>query len=341
MKLLLSVVALILATPTFVTLSFVVAETATTTRYWDCSGGACGCAYLPPHLQGNHELPAHCYSNALFDAPVGNPFGATFYGSAAVSQALGGGDWMAEACGKCWKVTGTANIPSYDTTTVTTLVLKGTNYCPPDNQACANGKRHFDIAAPGFDFHEFSLSNTCSQVEPNEIAGFESCEYWMIDSDNPNENCNCNLFSNSVLRNGCQNFKSLHWDNPTVDIEEVNCPTELAQLPCWEENGNDYPWPDAPALCLDPLAESSLTPAPGPIPSEPTAAPTFVATNDPTAAPITSEPTAAPTLVASGDPTLPGVVIETATTTRHWVSDDIEYVPMELLDDGILQIGPR
>ena len=32
---------------------------ATTTRYWDCAGGACGCAYIP--LEGNTNKPAHCY----------------------------------------------------------------------------------------------------------------------------------------------------------------------------------------------------------------------------------------------------------------------------------------
>merc|ERR1711981_1073957 len=52
---------------------------ATTTRYWDCSGGSCGCGYGDP----NH--PAMCNSNALFAAPGGNEYGATFYGTAALS----------------------------------------------------------------------------------------------------------------------------------------------------------------------------------------------------------------------------------------------------------------
>jgi len=83
--------------------------TATTTRYWDCAGGSCGCAYLPDHLDGDHQLPAHCYSNALFRAPPDNIHGAKFYGTAAVSKALGGDDWLGTGCGKCWKVTGTCN----------------------------------------------------------------------------------------------------------------------------------------------------------------------------------------------------------------------------------------
>jgi len=66
----------------------------------------------------------------LFDAPAGNTYGAKFYGSAAISQQLGGADWLGPGCGKCWKVTGTSNIGGHSGTT-TTLVLKGTNYCPP------------------------------------------------------------------------------------------------------------------------------------------------------------------------------------------------------------------
>jgi len=73
---------------------------ASTTRYWDCSGGACGCGYGDP---GN---PTHCNANALFDAPSGNPYGAKFYGTAAVSSALGGDYWLSSSCGKCWALTG-------------------------------------------------------------------------------------------------------------------------------------------------------------------------------------------------------------------------------------------
>jgi hypothetical protein len=201
-------------------------KTATTTRYWDCSGGSCGCSFIPTGLGDNQ--PVHCHSNAMFVAPVGNPFGATYYGAAAISEALGGGNWMSSGCGKCWKVTGYSPI----TARSTTLVLKGTNFCPPSNAACANNKAHFDIAAPGFDVIEFSQSNTCSEREPEEATGFASCGRWMIDSRNPNENCNCDSFNDQVLKAGCKNFYNLKWDNPQVDYEEVACPIELAELHC-------------------------------------------------------------------------------------------------------------
>ena len=133
-------------------LNTVASKYATTTRYWDCSGGSCGCGYSK---NGN---PVHCPSNSMFKAPAGNPYGAKFYGSAAISQTLGGGDWLASGCGKCFKVTGSANVGGHSEST--TVVLKGTNYCPPGNPSC-NGKDHFDIAAPGFDYPNASISNTC------------------------------------------------------------------------------------------------------------------------------------------------------------------------------------
>lgn len=52
----------------------------------------------------------------------------------------------------------------------TTLVLKGTNFCPDDNPLCKKGP-HFDIAAPGFDVPEASFANTCAANEPDEAAG--------------------------------------------------------------------------------------------------------------------------------------------------------------------------
>jgi len=199
---------------------------ATTTRYWDCSGGSCACSFVRDGF--SDAEPVHCHSNAMFVAPSGNLFGATYYGAAAISEALGGGDWMSSGCGKCWKVTGFSDI----TELRTTLVLKGTNFCPPVNAACSDGKAHFDIAAPGFDVTEFSLSNTCSQREPDEAAGFEACGRWLIDSTDAYENCDCDAFKDPVLKAGCNNFYSLKWDNTPVHYEEVSCPPELAQLHC-------------------------------------------------------------------------------------------------------------
>ena len=54
----------------------------------------------------------------------------------------------------------------------------------------------------------------------------------MINSGDPNANCNCGSFRDSTLREGCENFYNLKWNNPTVDYEEVSCPRELSDLHC-------------------------------------------------------------------------------------------------------------
>lgn len=64
----------------------------------------------------------------------------------------------------------------------TTLVLKGTNFCPNENPFCAKGP-HFDIAAPGFDVTEASFANTCSVNEPNEAAGESFYSKLILDLD--------------------------------------------------------------------------------------------------------------------------------------------------------------
>mmetsp|Transcript_4898 Transcript_4898/g.7338 ORF Transcript_4898/g.7338 Transcript_4898/m.7338 type:complete len:90 (-) Transcript_4898:868-1137(-) len=87
---------------------------------------------------------------------------------------------MSEGCGKCFKLTGSSNIPNKEGLK-TTIILKGTNYCPPGNPKCENGGIHFDIAAPGFDYLAASLSNHCDEIYPaGEKEAFKMCSMWMI-----------------------------------------------------------------------------------------------------------------------------------------------------------------
>ena len=107
------------------------------------------------------------------------------------------------------------------------MVLKGTNYCPPSNSVCA-GQAHFDIAAPGFDYPGASQSNTCNQVDNDPgLQVPQTCGYWMIKDNEPDKNCDCSIFKDKVLEDGCNNFRSLGWNNPSVDYEVVDCPDEL------------------------------------------------------------------------------------------------------------------
>ena len=273
-------------------------------RYWDCSGGACGCAYLPFE---DPNQPAHCHSNAMFKAPTNNPYGARYYGTAAVSPVLFNSDnsnnsWLGDGCGKCWKLTGTANIAGHDTTTISTIVLKGANLCPNGNTLCEAGP-HFDIAAPGFDVRAFSFAHTCPERDAAEAEGFAACEGWMIGNQDPTTNCDCEKFNDPILRDGCRNFRSLSWDNAGVQFEEVACPLELDRLSCWEENGNGYPFGipefcasniDGPISAPTPVSTPNPTPQPTPQPITPVPTPPPVATSTPTPAP-TPQPTPQPT----------------------------------------------
>ncbi|CAJ1966736.1 unnamed protein product [Cylindrotheca closterium] len=279
---------------------------ATTTRYWDCSGGACGCAYLP-FGPGTDSQPSHCHSNAMFAAPAGNHHDATFYGTAAVSQELFGYNtqWLGPGCGTCYKLTGTSNIPGTPTTT-TTIVLKAVNLCPPENPACSGDKVHFDIAAPGFDVTQFSFAHVCPSRESADDAGFSACEFWMLNSQDPTQNCDCSAFDSPVLEAGCNNFLSLNWDNPTVQYEPVECPFELKRLSCWEENGNQYPF-GIPEFCESNVDDSPEAPVSAPVEapvSAPTEAPVSVPVEAPVSAP-TEAPVPAPTEapVPTGTPT--------------------------------------
>lgn len=216
---------------------------ASTTRYWDCSGGACGCGFGDP---GN---PTHCHANAMFRAPSGNPYGAKFYGTAAISGALGGGDWLSDGCGRCFKLTGKANIDDHKE--VSSIVLKAANYCPPSNAVCSGGRFHFDIAAPGFDYAGASNHNRCdSNQDEQALKHPQTCGYWMIHSQNADENCDCSQLVDSTLRKGCENFRSLNWDNPKVSYQQVKCPEELDRMPCWSGS-----WPSSPPqFCANPFA---------------------------------------------------------------------------------------
>lgn len=173
----------------------------------------------------------------MFQAPDGNPYGAKFYGTAAVSAALGGDWWQAPGCRKCWSLTGKSTIDK----SISTVVVRGANFCSDSNPACANGKYHFDLAAPGFDFTASSDRAKCDSLEPASADGLKSCEMWMQDG-NADHNCNCSAISQPTLQAGCKNFLSLMWNNIEVDFEEVACPPELLETPC----GTDGTWPSEP-----------------------------------------------------------------------------------------------
>lgn len=167
----------------------------------------------------------------MFPAPANNPYGAVMYGTAAISQALGGTDFQGPGCGVCWTLTGISGI----TNVASTIVLRGANTCPPSNPVC-NNTLHFDIAAPGFDDPTSSGNNGCDRLEPELAEGLRACAEW------PNTSCDCSAIGQTTLQMGCMNFLSLMWDNIEVDFAEVTCPPELMVTPC----ADDGTWPAEP-----------------------------------------------------------------------------------------------
>jgi len=75
----------------------------------------------------------------------------------------------------------------------------------------------------------------------------------MSKSQDPSENCKCDVFKDDTLRNGCQNFWGLNWNNPTVTYEELKeCPAEFKMTPpCWFDNDQNWPT-EASATCKAP-----------------------------------------------------------------------------------------
>ena len=248
----------------------------------------------------------------MFTAPDGNTFGATYYGTAAVSPVLFNPSdkskaWLGSGCGNCWKVTATANIPGKDTSTTTTVVLKGTNLCPggANPQWCGGNKAHFDISAPGFDQLAYSASNTCPEREQEEAGAFFTCDEW------PENDCNCGHFNDPVLKAGCENFKSLNWDNPTVTYTEVQCPVELERQNCWEENGNGYPpFGTIPEFCASNIGSSNPPP------------PSTTPPNPPTVSPPVASPSSSPGASSDGCCSWDGR--QTCGDTTEWCNESKE-----------------
>ena len=115
--------------------------------------------------------------------------------SNALSQQLNGDDGCCGSnpegyggCGKCMLVQNPSAVNSH----WKVLVMKK-NQCPPEATGCGGGNLHLDLAAPGYDNLQYSLSNTCGQ--PDTIITQEqstSCGSWWTQGANTITGCSCN-----------------------------------------------------------------------------------------------------------------------------------------------------
>lgn len=144
---------------------------------------------------------------------------------------------------------------------------------------------------------------------------------WLISDPNPDVNCDCSLFVDPILRNGCENFYSLKWDNPKVTYEEVDCPPELAELHCGYPYATELNMPDTCAF--NDFAPSPPSPTP-PSTTEATASTTTkstlrTTTTTATTSSITTTPTT--TKTTATDPPATTDASTTAATTSNPSSD--------------------
>lgn len=109
-----------------------------------------------------------------------------------------------------------------------------------------------------------------------------------------------NCCSFPVVVQGCENFFSLKWNNPTVTYEEVTCPQELASLHCAHPYALEA---TMPATCANNVVTSG-TPKPTPKPTlKPTLTPTLKLTSKPTSKPTSTGGTRKPTPKPTRKPT--------------------------------------
>lgn len=185
---------------------------ATTTRYWDCSKPHC--AWAPNWKNKGDQTSPFFNHNYAFQRCTNCPLGAKYFGTAAASSIILGGAGSHAACGKCYALRARG-------AKTASLIVQVNNWCPEGNAVC-NGKRHFDIAVPGFDWNEASISNTCKQADKSILYynGEQACMRSAVKS------CNCaRVSSDKRLVEGCRLFVELGWNNQAVDYAPVACPS--------------------------------------------------------------------------------------------------------------------
>ena len=219
------------------------AQTIKGTHFWDCSGGACDSRTLNPWDPSKYKYAAEY-------APLNpNEYGGALYGekmwmtgaaSNGLSALLNGDDGCCGSnpeggggCGKCVLVQN----PSAVNKDWKVLVMKK-NQCPPEATGCGNGNLHLDLAAPGYDNLQWSLSNTCGQ--PDTIitqAQSTSCGSWWNYGSNTITGCSCASFPSStpqqqMLKKGCELFTSWGWTSgdPDLTYEIVDCPSAYTDI---------------------------------------------------------------------------------------------------------------
>jgi hypothetical protein len=139
-------------------------------------------------------------------------------------------------CGRCFLVQNTNSVNS----AWTALVMKKSQ-CPPSNTACASGRVHIDIAAPGYDNLQWSQSNVCGSSARRQTfisrAQSTTCGDWWTRGGNTIQGCSCSALPTGTveqqrIRAGCELFTSWGWrtGNPSLQYRMVTCPSRFVNI---------------------------------------------------------------------------------------------------------------
>eukprot|EP00941_MAST-03F_sp_MAST-3F-sp1_P003531 g3531.t1 len=259
-------------------------KTLTATHFWDCSGGACDATVVKGTSWQQNPNPLYLY------APQYSPMNPADYGGAKYGEQL----WMTGAasdtltdilgtddsccgrdsskaggCGKCVLVQNSNAIKS----NWSAVVLKK-NRCPPQSQGCEAGKAHLDMAVPGYDNLQWSLSNICGALPNTHITKAEStsCGAWWSNGSSTTEGCDCSSLPSTtnaqkLMKRGCELFTQWGWKtgNPTLSYTVVECPAELVKIvgnAFTSEGVQPSSFPSNPKSIIEPGSSSSSETSP-------------------------------------------------------------------------------
>eukprot|EP01080_Neovahlkampfia_damariscottae_P012468 gene12468-6218_t len=202
------------------------------THFWDCNGMACDSRTLQPWNPTKY-IAAPGYSPQDPKKHGGSIYGEQMWIVGAPSDALSRKLGLPDNCcgkddiGGCGKCILIENSNSVNAKWKAVVMKK--NRCPPESSGCGGNNLHMDLAIPGYDNAQWSLSNVCAKkpgtLFTNQRDSF-ICGTWYKDFPDT-RGCikRCGSLP-SRLQEGCKLFSSWGWrtGNPDVSFRVVNCP---------------------------------------------------------------------------------------------------------------------
>lgn len=103
------------------------------------------------------------------------------------------------------------------------------NRCPPEATGCGGNNIHMDVAAPGYDNKDYSLSNVCAKKPgtgfTRQADSFVCGDWYKYYPSTQGCKGQCSKLP-SRLQSGCNLFSRWGWKtgNPIMKYRVVDCP---------------------------------------------------------------------------------------------------------------------